>query len=81
MNEAHTLLSDGEQVHDNGTQNLRGCRNSEFDQYGDMPAFEKLPYGGEWQRQYVKTFFLSEDGTDTKVLLWRDHRSKQKLRA
>ncbi|KAL8851904.1 MAG: hypothetical protein Q9221_003228 [Calogaya cf. arnoldii] len=43
--------ADGEPVVDNGTQNFRGCRDSEFDQYGDVAAFGLYP---EWQRQISK---------------------------
>ena len=35
----------------NGTEHLIGCRDSEFDQYGDVAAFDKLP---EWRRQISK---------------------------
>ncbi|KAL8728257.1 MAG: hypothetical protein Q9181_005404 [Wetmoreana brouardii] len=35
--------SDGERVVDNGTQNFKGCRDSEFDQYGDVEAFGLYP--------------------------------------
>lgn len=35
--------ADGEPVVDNGTQNFRGCRDSEFDQYGDVAAFGLYP--------------------------------------
>ncbi|KAL8801671.1 MAG: hypothetical protein Q9182_004308 [Xanthomendoza sp. 2 TL-2023] len=43
--------SDGELVIGNGTENFKGCRDSEFDQYGDVAAFGLYP---EWQRQISK---------------------------
>ncbi|KAL9027124.1 MAG: hypothetical protein Q9196_004310, partial [Gyalolechia fulgens] len=43
--------SDGEFVIGNGTENFRGCRDSEFDQYGDVATFGLYP---EWQRQLSK---------------------------
>ncbi|KAL8886169.1 MAG: hypothetical protein Q9215_006085 [Flavoplaca cf. flavocitrina] len=43
--------ADGEPVVKNGTQNFKGCRDSEFDQYGDVEAFGLYP---EWQRQISK---------------------------
>ncbi|KAL8668001.1 MAG: hypothetical protein Q9168_007129 [Polycauliona sp. 1 TL-2023] len=43
--------SDGEPIIDNGTQTFKGCRKSEFDQYGDVAAFGLYP---EWQRQISK---------------------------
>ena len=42
---------DGEQVTGNGSEYLIGCRDSEFDQYGDIAAFNIYP---EWQRQISK---------------------------
>lgn len=42
---------DGEQVTGNGSEYLIGCRDSEFDQYGDIAAFDIYP---EWQRQISK---------------------------
>lgn len=42
---------DGEPVTGNGTEYLIGCRDSEFDQYGDIAAFNIYP---EWQRQISK---------------------------
>lgn len=41
----------GEQVTGNGSEYLVGCRDSEFDQYGDIAAFDIYP---EWQRQISK---------------------------
>ena len=41
----------GERVLTNGTEHLVGCRDSDFNQYGDVAAFDKLP---EWQRQISK---------------------------
>ena len=41
----------GEPVHANGSEYLIGCRNSDFDQYGDIAAFDPYP---EWQRQISK---------------------------
>ncbi|KAG8525784.1 uncharacterized protein KY384_000544 [Bacidia gigantensis] len=41
----------GEEVSMNGTEHLIGCRQSEFDQYGDIAAFDVYP---EWQRQLSK---------------------------
>lgn len=40
-----TLLtnSDGVLVTANGTENFKGCRDSEFDQYGDVAAFGLYP--------------------------------------
>ena len=35
--------ADGEPVVKNGTQNFKGCRDSEFDQYGDVEAFGLYP--------------------------------------
>ncbi|KAI4094491.1 MAG: hypothetical protein L6R37_007234 [Teloschistes peruensis] len=43
--------SDGILVTANGTENFKGCRDSEFDQYGDVAAFGLYP---EWQRQISK---------------------------
>ncbi|KAL8855438.1 MAG: hypothetical protein Q9178_007906 [Gyalolechia marmorata] len=43
--------SDGNPVVDHGTQNLKGCRDSEFDQYGDVPTSGLYP---EWQKQISK---------------------------
>lgn len=34
---------DGLFVIGNGTQNFKGCRDSEFDQYGDVAAFGLYP--------------------------------------
>lgn len=44
-------FEDGNQVIGNGTENLKGCRDSDFDQYGDIAAFDIYP---EWQRQLSK---------------------------
>ena len=41
----------GEQVTGNGSEYLVGCRDSDFDQYGDIAAFDIYP---EWQRQISK---------------------------
>lgn len=41
----------GERVVANGSEKLVGCRDSEFDQYGDIAAFDIYP---EWQRQISK---------------------------
>ena len=41
----------GEPVSMNGTENFIGCKDSEFDQYGDIAAFDVYP---EWQRQLSK---------------------------
>ena len=41
----------GERVTANGSEFLVGCRESEFDQYGDIAAFDIYP---EWQRQISK---------------------------
>ena len=41
----------GDQVFNNGTQHLIGCRDSDFDQYGDIDAFSFYP---EYQRQLSK---------------------------
>ena len=41
----------GQPVNANGSQYLKGCRDSEFDQYGDIAAFDIYP---EWQRQISK---------------------------
>ena len=41
----------GERVTTNGSEYLVGCRDSEFDQYGDIAAFDIYP---EWQRQISK---------------------------
>ena len=41
----------GERVTANGSEFLVGCRDSEFDQYGDIAAFDIYP---EWQRQLSK---------------------------
>ena len=41
----------GEQVTGNGSEYFVGCRDSEFDQYGDIAAFDIYP---EWQRQISK---------------------------
>ena len=35
--------TDGYQVFKNGTENFAGCRDSDFDQYGDMYAFGQYP--------------------------------------
>lgn len=35
--------SDGILVTANGTENFKGCRDSEFDQYGDVAAFGLYP--------------------------------------
>lgn len=40
---ARLTRSDGEPVVGNGTQNFKGCRDSEFDQYGDVAAFGLYP--------------------------------------
>ena len=37
---------DGEQVSGNGTEYFVGCRDSEFDQYGDIAAFNIYPEVG-----------------------------------
>ncbi|KAL8992258.1 MAG: hypothetical protein Q9169_007241 [Polycauliona sp. 2 TL-2023] len=37
------IVPDGEPVVGNGTQNFKGCRNSDFDQYGDVAAFGLYP--------------------------------------
>ena len=41
----------GEHVTKNGSERLIGCRDSDFNQYGDIQAFDKYP---EWQRQISK---------------------------
>ncbi|KZF22864.1 glycosyltransferase family 5 protein [Xylona heveae TC161] len=48
---------DGFPVHKNGTEHLIGCRDSEFDQYGDIAAFGDYP---EWQRQISKFAFVQD---------------------
>ena len=40
------IVQDGEQVTGNGTENLVGCRDSDFDQYGDVAAFDIYPEVG-----------------------------------
>ena len=37
------MLPDGEQAKANGSQFLVSCRDSEFDQYGDIQAFSVYP--------------------------------------
>ena len=36
-------LLDGQPVTGNGSERLKGCRDSEFDQYGDIAAFDIYP--------------------------------------
>ena len=36
-------FADGERVVGNGTENFHSCRDSDFDQYGDIGAFEIWP--------------------------------------
>ena len=37
------MTLDGKFVIGNGTENFKGCRDSEFDQYGDVAAFGLYP--------------------------------------
>ena len=39
-------IADGELVVGNGTENFHSCRDSDFDQYGDIGAFEIWPEVG-----------------------------------
>ncbi|KAI9836233.1 MAG: hypothetical protein M1819_001570 [Sarea resinae] len=48
---------DGHEVLKNGTEDLIGCRDSDFDQYGDIAAFGDYP---EWQRQISKFAFVQD---------------------
>ncbi|KAI5785864.1 alpha-1,3-glucan synthase [Geopyxis carbonaria] len=47
----------GERVGRNVTDLMKGCRKSEFDQYGDIAAFGNYP---EWQRQLSKFAFVQD---------------------
>lgn len=42
---------DGHRIQDNFTASMKSCRNSEFDQYGDIGAFDIAP---EWRKQLSK---------------------------
>ncbi|RDW76848.1 uncharacterized protein DSM5745_06840 [Aspergillus mulundensis] len=42
---------DGYPLTDSGVENLKGCYNSDFDQYGELEAFGNFP---DWQRQLTK---------------------------
>ncbi|KAL4965240.1 alpha-1,3-glucan synthase Ags3 [Aspergillus stella-maris] len=42
---------DGYPLTDSGVEELKGCYNSDFDQYGELEAFGNFP---DWQRQLTK---------------------------
>lgn len=47
----------GEAVGRNVTEKLKGCRESDFDQYGDVASFGLYP---EWQKQLSKFGFVQD---------------------
>lgn len=48
---------DGLQYNDSNTAQMISCRDSEFDQYGEIAAFEEY---SEWQRQISKFAFVQD---------------------